>query len=225
MIVRFLSFIEAILGREEGGYLCQRDLGLDPRGGKKAFTALQFVASLFRSNFPFPFYLVTWSTSVLFDGEGSYSSLRAQQSSPDYSFFRARQAVDDALGRIRQEVKLQREKSNSMCQLRTAHDWVDYKTNVFDDNTVTFFWRAHTLTVLFCLICVLVYVGIFEDPVDDSSYNGKRGLIAVSFFWVVFGMTIMPDGPFLRPHPAIWRMALAGRINRTKDLGTKADAF
>lgn len=25
-------------------------------------------------------------------------------------------------------------------------------------------------------------------------------------------MTIMPDGPFLRPHPAIWRLAFAASI-------------
>ena len=36
---------------------------------------------------------------------------------------RARQTVDEAIGRIRREVALQREKSNSMCHLRTAHNW------------------------------------------------------------------------------------------------------
>jgi hypothetical protein len=35
----------------------------------------------------------------------------------------ARQTVDEAIGRIRQEVEMQREKSNSMCRLRTAHNW------------------------------------------------------------------------------------------------------
>ncbi len=36
---------------------------------------------------------------------------------------RARQTVDEAIDRIRREVELQREKSNSMCNLRTAHNW------------------------------------------------------------------------------------------------------
>ncbi|ODM87814.1 Phosphatidylserine synthase 2 [Orchesella cincta] len=49
-----------------------------------------------------------------------------------------------------------------------------------DDGTVTFFWRAHTLTVLALLIGVLVYVGLFEEPEESSEYNAKRGLIASS---------------------------------------------
>ena len=31
-------------------------------------------------------------------------------------------------------------------------------------------------------------------------------------FRVALGMTIMPDGPFLRPHPALWRFAFAVSI-------------
>ena len=124
------------------------------------------------------------------------------------------QRVDDALDRIRREVDVQREKSNQMCKLRTAHNWLDYKTSsrVLDDETVSFFWRAHTLTVLFFLILCLVWVGLVEDPVEDSSYNARRGIIAALFFFVALGMTIMPDGPFLRPHPAIWRFAFAVSI-------------
>lgn len=57
-----------------------------------------------------------------------------------------------------------------------------------------------------------MYVGVIEQPVDDSEYNFKRGLVAACFFWVFAGMTIMPDGPFLRPHPALWRLAFAVSI-------------
>jgi hypothetical protein len=51
-----------------------------------------------------------------------------------------------------------------------------------------------------------------ETPVDDAVHNGKRGFVAAAFFWVTLGMTIMPDGPFLRPHPALWRFAFACSI-------------
>ncbi len=126
---------------------------------------------------------------------------------------RAWQKVDDALDRIRREVEVQREKSNHMCRLRTAHNWIEYKTKVdYDDETMTFFWRAHTLTVLVFLICCLLYVGVVEEPVEDSAYNLKRGSLAAIFFFVALGMTIMPDGPFVRPHPAIWRLAFAVSI-------------
>ncbi len=128
---------------------------------------------------------------------------------------RAWQKVDDALDRIRREVDREREKSNAMCRLRTAHNWLDYRAArpvEYDDETMTFFWRAHTFTVLLFLICCLVYVGVIEQPVDDAEYNTKRGALAALFFWVALGMTIMPDGPFVRPHPAIWRFAFAVSI-------------
>jgi phosphatidylserine synthase 2 len=127
------------------------------------------------------------------------------------------QTVDGALDRIRKEVRIQREKSNTLCRQRTAHDWMQYKAEIERDDdqqegTISYFWKAHTITVLLFLICCLVYVGVIETPSDDSDYNSRRGLLAAVFFWVFAGMTIMPDGPFLRPHPAIWRCAFAASI-------------
>ena len=46
----------------------------------------------------------------------------------------ARQKVDGAIGLIKREVELQREKSNSMCRLRTAHNWVEDKEHFRDPN-------------------------------------------------------------------------------------------
>ena len=128
----------------------------------------------------------------------------------------ARQKVDDAIGLIKKEVQLQREKSNSMCRLRTAHNWAEDKEKFKDSNDpneISFFMKAHTVTVLIFLICCLVYVGVIEEPVENNTaYNSRRGLTAALFFWVAAGMTIMPDGPFLRPHPSFWRLCFAVSI-------------
>eukprot|EP00093_Oithona_nana_P004628 04628.XXX_74797_76415_1 [CDS] Oithona nana genome sequencing. len=122
--------------------------------------------------------------------------------------------VDGAIDRIRREVALQREKSNSMCRLQTAHNWSEEKERVdYDDPHISFFWKAHSVSVLIFLICCLIYVGVIEDPnYDDPEFNQRRGIVAALFFWVFAGMTIMPDGPFLRPHPLIWRAAFAVSI-------------
>ncbi|CAG0884763.1 unnamed protein product [Cyprideis torosa] len=91
----------------------------------------------------------------------------------------------------------------------TTHDWIGEKEGnraVLDDGTTTFFWRAHTLTVLFVLICVLLDVAIFEPTREDFDYNTKRGLVAIVAAFVFVGMTITPDGPFKRPHPVVWRL-------------------
>lgn len=82
------------------------------------------------------------------------------------------------------------------------------KQEISDDGTKTFFWRAHTITVLFILMAVLVYESLFTQQVQDQTLNTKRGLIACASFFVLFGVTHTPDGPFIRPHPAIWRFVL-----------------
>lgn len=51
--------------------------------------------------------------------------------------------VDGALDRIRREVALQREKSNSMCRLQTAHNWSEEKERIdYDDPHISFFLES-----------------------------------------------------------------------------------
>jgi len=122
-------------------------------------------------------------------------------------------AVDTAIDRIKREVQIQKEKSDDMCKYKTAHNWQEEKEkHVEDTNNPSYFWRAHTVTVLLLLISCLIYTALIQVPEEDAVYNGKRGFVAALFFWITLGMTIMPDGPFLRPHPAIWRFAFAASI-------------
>lgn len=92
----------------------------------------------------------------------------------------------------------------------STQEWAIKKQNkvITDDGTQTFFWRAHTITVLIILIIVLVYESLFTQQVQDQTLNTKRGLIACASFFVLFGVTQTPDGPFIRPHPALWRLVL-----------------
>ncbi|XP_040495690.1 phosphatidylserine synthase 2 isoform X2 [Ursus maritimus] len=82
------------------------------------------------------------------------------------------------------------------------------ESEVYDDGTNTFFWRAHTLTVLFILTCVLGYVTLLEETPRDTAYNTKRGIVASILVFLCFGVTQAKDGPFSRPHPAYWRFWL-----------------
>ena len=69
-------------------------------------------------------------------------------------------AMDNAIQRINKEIKMQKLKSDSLCQLKTAHNWQEEKEqNVVDKSAPSYFWRAHTITVLLVLICCLVYEG------------------------------------------------------------------
>jgi len=94
----------------------------------------------------------------------------------------------------------------------TAHNWETDKCRVYDDETLSFFWRAHTLTVLLIMSCALIYVACFEEQSSSTEYNIKRAIIAVLITFVLIGMLHAPDGPFRRPHPAIWRAALCVSI-------------
>uniref|UniRef100_A0A8C0CZW9 Phosphatidylserine synthase n=1 Tax=Balaenoptera musculus TaxID=9771 RepID=A0A8C0CZW9_BALMU len=68
--------------------------------------------------------------------------------------------------------------------------------------------RAHTLSVLFILTCVLGYVTLLEETPRDTAYNTKRGIVASILVFLCFGVTQAKDGPFSRPHPAYWRFWL-----------------
>jgi phosphatidylserine synthase 2 len=59
--------------------------------------------------------------------------------------------------------------------------------------------------VLFLLIGILMYVAFVEPENLDTEYNAKRGVLACLTFFILLGVTVTPDGPFLRPHPALWR--------------------
>ncbi|XP_063960758.1 phosphatidylserine synthase 2-like [Lytechinus pictus] len=82
------------------------------------------------------------------------------------------------------------------------------QTDVYDDGTNTFFWRAHSITVLFGMLAALLYVAVLEDVKFDTAFNTKRGMFACVIAFCSFGMTQAKDGPFKRPHPAIWRFFL-----------------
>ena len=72
--------------------------------------------------------------------------------------------------------------------------------------------QAHTITALILITMGLVYVSLIEQTPNDTAYNTKRGLIAVVVVFILIGMIHMPDGPFVRPHPVLWRMVLCVSI-------------
>jgi phosphatidylserine synthase 2 len=68
--------------------------------------------------------------------------------------------------------------------------------------------RAHTVTALVLIAVGLFYVSIIEQTPDDTLYNVRRGVVAVVIVFILIGVIHMPDGPFVRPHPVVWRLVL-----------------
>ena len=72
--------------------------------------------------------------------------------------------------------------------------------------------RAHTITALIIVVAALFYVALFEEQVNNPVYNTKRGIVACILFFLLFGMLHVPDGPFIRPHPFVWRLVLCASL-------------
>ncbi|CAK9303142.1 unnamed protein product [Gordionus sp. m RMFG-2023] len=111
---------------------------------------------------------------------------------------------------------IKRNKFSRNNECMTAHDWEAYHiappSAPTDDGTESFFWRAHSLTALFCLSACLLYFTVSLVPHHDSSQNALRGFAACLATFFFFGVTQTPDGPFKRPHPIVWRFVFCASL-------------
>uniref|UniRef100_A0A672LDS6 Phosphatidylserine synthase n=1 Tax=Sinocyclocheilus grahami TaxID=75366 RepID=A0A672LDS6_SINGR len=74
-----------------------------------------------------------------------------------------------------------------------------------EDITIDFFYKPHTITLLTCTVLSLMYFAFTRDDGNPDS-NLWVGLILVISFFLVISVLAFPNGPFTRPHPAIWRI-------------------
>uniref|UniRef100_UPI00358F70C1 phosphatidylserine synthase 1 n=1 Tax=Myxine glutinosa TaxID=7769 RepID=UPI00358F70C1 len=74
-----------------------------------------------------------------------------------------------------------------------------------EDITLEFFYKPHTISLLSFTIVALMY---FAFTRDDSGLEDNicRGCMFVVFFFLIISIMAFPNGPFTRPHPAVWRM-------------------
>ncbi|KAK3086994.1 hypothetical protein FSP39_000129 [Pinctada imbricata] len=74
-----------------------------------------------------------------------------------------------------------------------------------DDISLEFFYKPHTITLLSVSILGLLYAAFTRDDSvqDDNIWNG---LCCLVFFFFVISILAFPNGPFTRPHPALWRV-------------------
>ncbi|KIJ55000.1 hypothetical protein M422DRAFT_221436 [Sphaerobolus stellatus SS14] len=77
-----------------------------------------------------------------------------------------------------------------------------------NDTSVDFVFRPITLTTLGFALVALAYVAITNDVVEEGRDKKRIGVYAVITSFLLFGMVQFRDGPFIRPHPAFWRVVL-----------------
>ncbi|XP_063245103.1 phosphatidylserine synthase isoform X2 [Bacillus rossius redtenbacheri] len=74
-----------------------------------------------------------------------------------------------------------------------------------DDISLEFFYKPHTITLLTVSIAAVIYFAFTREE-GDVQDNIRSGICCVVFFFLIISVLAFPNGPFTRPHPAIWRM-------------------
>ena len=72
--------------------------------------------------------------------------------------------------------------------------------------TLHFFYQPRTLTLLGFLTLMIIYFAFVNNPDADLGTSVWRGFLAIMFVFLAVGLLVFPNGPFIRPHPAIWRL-------------------
>nr|CAG4640830.1 EOG090X05CZ [Eulimnadia texana] len=83
--------------------------------------------------------------------------------------------------------------------------FLDINERPVDDISLEFFYKPHTLTLLSLCTTALLYSAFTRND-DDLRENIWAGLKCVVFIFLVISTLAFPNGPFTRPHPAIWRI-------------------
>ncbi|KAG6446206.1 hypothetical protein O3G_MSEX004369 [Manduca sexta] len=74
-----------------------------------------------------------------------------------------------------------------------------------DDISLEFFYKPHTITLLAVSIASVIYTAFVRDE-RDIQENIWSGICCVVFFFLIVSVLTFPNGPFTRPHPALWRI-------------------
>ena len=77
-----------------------------------------------------------------------------------------------------------------------------------DDISLEFFYQPHTITTMLVTVIALTYAAFARDETEDWHSNVSTGLVGVVAIFMILSVITLPNGPFIRPHPALWRCVL-----------------
>jgi len=87
----------------------------------------------------------------------------------------------------------------------------DYKSvneRPVDDISLEFLYKPHTITLMVVSVLGLTYTAFTRDDSLSWHSNVLTGLGGVFIFFMIVSLLTLPNGPFIRPHPAVWRCVL-----------------
>lgn len=74
-----------------------------------------------------------------------------------------------------------------------------------DDISLEFFYKPHSITLLVVSIVSTFYSAFTRDE-SVLEVNILSGIQCAILFFLIISLLTFPNGPFTRPHPAIWRL-------------------
>lgn len=81
-----------------------------------------------------------------------------------------------------------------------------------DNITIGAFYQSRSMTVLAIIWFGLAYIACSRSNSYTLETNLFHGLIAVFTIFLFVSVMIMPNGPFIRPHPAVWRVVFGASL-------------
>ncbi|EFA04520.1 phosphatidylserine synthase [Tribolium castaneum] len=74
-----------------------------------------------------------------------------------------------------------------------------------DDISLEAFYTPHSISALAISIAIVIYFAFVRDT-ENVENNIWAGMLCCIFFFLIISVLAFPNGPFTRPHPAVWRV-------------------
>ena len=100
----------------------------------------------------------------------------------------------------------------STCSEPWKDTWSAVNEHKVNTITIEFFYRPRTMTLLSILCLILIYTAFLRNDETTTASNITTGLLGISFLFLAIGLLVFPNGPFTRPHPAIWRLVFGASV-------------
>ena len=85
------------------------------------------------------------------------------------------------------------------------HSFANSDEQFIDDISVHFLYQPHTILSFLLVVALLLYFAFHSS--DSLVTNLKLSALVCSLFILLLGLFVFPSGPFIRPHPLLWRLA------------------
>jgi len=94
----------------------------------------------------------------------------------------------------------------STCSESWGEAWSAVNEHKVKEITLNFFYQPRTVTLLLAIVLALVVTAFYRDEHLSRTSNITKGLYASGFLFLSIGLLVFPNGPYTRPHPALWRL-------------------